>query len=262
MGSMLDVGWGDLIDYLGDDPGTHSIVMYMESIGDTRSFLSAAREVALTKPLIVIKAGRSAEAARAAASHTGALTGRDDVLDAAFRRSGVLRVDTIAELFNLAEALAKQPRPKGPNLTILTNAGGPGVLATDALIAGHGRLTQLSDATLEALDGILPPHWSHGNPIGAGDERVCRRARDRRARSGERRTPRRGGAAGDPPDIARKVAECPRSPASRSWPAGSAGRRAQGIEISTGRGSQRSRTDAAVRTFNFVWRYGRDLRAL
>ncbi|MEO8451918.1 MAG: CoA-binding protein, partial [Gemmatimonadota bacterium] len=165
IGSMLDVGWGDLIDYLGEDPNTKCIVMYMESIGDARSFLSAAREVALTKPLIVIKAGRSAEAAKAAASHTGALTGSDQVLDAAFRRCGVLRVDTIAELFNLAEALGKQPRPSGPRLTIVTNAGGPGVLATDALIAGRGRLAELSDETMHALNDLLPPHWSHGNPI-------------------------------------------------------------------------------------------------
>ncbi len=125
IGSMLDVGWGDLIDYLGDDPKTQSIVIYMETIGDARSFLSAAREVALSKPIIIIKPGRTEGAARAAASHTGSLTGSDDVLDAAFRRSGVLRVNTIAEVFYMAEVLAKQPRPKGPRLTILTNAGGP-----------------------------------------------------------------------------------------------------------------------------------------
>ncbi|MEI8342159.1 MAG: CoA-binding protein, partial [Verrucomicrobiota bacterium] len=114
IGSMLDVDWGDLIYYLGDDPLTKSIVVYMESIGDARSFLSAAREVALAKPVIVIKVGRTAEAARAAASHTGSLTGSDEVLDAAFRRVGVLRVNTIAELFDMAEVLGKQPRPAGP----------------------------------------------------------------------------------------------------------------------------------------------------
>src|SRR5437667_5786326 len=115
----------------------------MESIGDARSFLSAAREVALTKPIIVIKVGRTAEAAKAAASHTGSLTGSDEVLQAAFRRVGVLRVETISELFDMAEVLAKQPRPKGPRLTIVTNAGGPGVLATDALITGGGELAAL-----------------------------------------------------------------------------------------------------------------------
>ena len=141
-GSMLDVGWGDLIYHFGDDPNTHSILIYMESVGDARSFLSAAREVALRKPIIVIKAGRSEAASRAAASHTGALTGSDEVLDAAFRRSGVLRVGAIADLFYMAEVLSKQPRPKGPRLTILTNAGGPAVLATDALIANGGATGQ------------------------------------------------------------------------------------------------------------------------
>jgi acetyltransferase len=129
---MADVGWGDLIYYLGNDPKTRSILIYMESVGDARSFLSAAREVALTKPIIVIKAGRTAAGSKAAASHTGAMTGSDDVLDIAFQRSGVLRVNDIAELFYMAEVLAKQPRPKGPRLTILTNAGGPGVLAADS----------------------------------------------------------------------------------------------------------------------------------
>jgi acetyltransferase len=178
IGSMLDVGWGDLIDYLGDDPKTQSIVIYMETIGDARAFLSAAREVALSKPIIVIKPGRTEGAARAAASHTGSLTGSDDVLDAAFRRSGVLRVNTIAEVFYMAEVLAKQPRPKGPRLTILTNAGGPGVLAVDALLTNGGELAELSKETLDALNQILPPAWSHNNPIDvlgdAGAERYAK----------------------------------------------------------------------------------------
>lgn len=165
IGSMADVGWGDLIDCLGDDPQTRSIVIYMESIGDARSFLSAAREVALSKPIIIIKAGRTEQAAKAAASHTGSLTGSDEVLDAAFHRSGVLRVDRISDLFYMAEILARQPRPKGPRLTILTNAGGPGVLATDTLITAGGELTVLSDQTIESLNEILPPQWSHSNPI-------------------------------------------------------------------------------------------------
>ncbi len=178
IGSMLDVGWGDLIDYLGDDPRTRSIVIYMESIGDARAFLSAAREVALTKPIIVIKAGRSEAAAKAAASHTGALTGSFEVLDAAFRRTGVVRVNNIADLFYVAEVLAKQPRPKGPRLTVLTNAGGPGVLATDALMESGGQLTDLSKETFEAFSQLLPPHWSRNNPIDilgdAGPERYAK----------------------------------------------------------------------------------------
>lgn len=165
IGSMLDVGWGDLIYYLGDDPRTESIVIYMESIGDAASFLSAAREVALSKPIIVIKVGHTEAAAKAAASHTGSMTGSDDVLDAAFRRCGVLRVSAIEDLFYMAEVLAKQPRPKGPRLAILTNAGGPGVLATDALISTGGRLAELSGKTIESLNSILPVHWSHGNPV-------------------------------------------------------------------------------------------------
>ncbi|MBD2563055.1 MULTISPECIES: bifunctional acetate--CoA ligase family protein/GNAT family N-acetyltransferase [Nostoc] len=165
LGSMLDVGWGDLIYYLGDDPQTKSIVIYMESIGNARSFLSAAREVALTKPIIVIKAGRTEAAAKAAASHTGALTGSDEVLHAAFRCCGVLRVNSISDLFDMAEVLAKQPRPKGPRLTILTNAGGPGVLATDALIAAGGEVAPISQETSASLNQLLPAHWSHGNPI-------------------------------------------------------------------------------------------------
>lgn len=165
IGSMADVSWGDLIDYLGDDPHTRSILLYMESVGDARSFLSAAREVALTKPIITIKVGRSGAAAKAAASHTGALTGSDDVLDAAFRRVGVLRVDTIEELFGLAELLGKQPRPAGPRLAIVTNGGGPGVLATDAVIECGGKLAELSGNTFDELNKLLPPHWSRGNPV-------------------------------------------------------------------------------------------------
>ena len=164
-GSMLDVGWGDLIDYFGDDPRTRSILLYIESVGDPAAFLSAAREVSRTKPIIVIKAGRSEAAAKAAASHTGALTGSDDVLDAAFRRCGVLRVESIGDLFDMAEVLGKQPRPRGRRLGIITNAGGPGVLATDALLAAGGEIATLQPATLAALDARLPKHWSHGNPV-------------------------------------------------------------------------------------------------
>ena len=165
IGSMLDVNWGDLIYQLGDDPHTRSILLYMESIGDARAFLSAAREVALSKPIICIKVGRTEAAAKAAASHTGALTGSDDVLDAAFRRVGVLRVDSIGELFDIAELLGKQPRPAGPRLAIVTNGGGPGVLATDALIECGGKLAELSPQSFEVLSKFLPAHWSRGNPI-------------------------------------------------------------------------------------------------
>jgi len=165
VGSMLDVGWGDLIHHFGQDPETESIVIYMESVGDAAGFMQAARQVSLRKPIVVIKVGRTAEAARAAASHTGAMTGSDDVLDAAFERAGVLRVDTIEELFDMAEILAKQTLPKGPNLAIVTNAGGPGALATDALVRNGARLAHLQAETVKELDAALPSHWSHGNPV-------------------------------------------------------------------------------------------------
>lgn len=178
VGSMLDVGWGDLIEYLGDDPYTDSIVIYMETVGNARSFMSAAREVALTKPILVIKPGRTQAASKAAVSHTGSLTGSDEVIDAAFRRSGVLRLDSIEEMFSMALMLAKQPRPKGPRLAILTNAGGPGVLASDALLLNGGKLAELKEETLQKLGQFLPAQWSHNNPVDilgdAGPERYAK----------------------------------------------------------------------------------------
>jgi acetyltransferase len=165
LGSMLDVSWADMIDYLGNDANTRSIALYMESIGDARAFISAAREVALAKPIIVIKAGRSPAAAKAAASHTGSLAGSHDVLEAAFRRCGILSVDHISDLFHATDMLAKQPRPRGPRLCIVTNAGGPGVLATDALVEGGGQLAELSEELKKRLDAFLPAAWSHGDPV-------------------------------------------------------------------------------------------------
>ncbi len=180
IGSMLDVGWGDLIDHFGNDPNTKSILIYMESVGDSRAFMSAAREVSLSKPVIVLKVGRTDSARKAAMSHTGSIAGSDDVLDAAFRRSGVLRVTEIRELFDMAEILSKQPRPQGPNLAILTNAGGPGVLATDSLILSGGKLAKISEKSLSELNAILPEHWSHANPIDilgdGGPERYAKAA--------------------------------------------------------------------------------------
>lgn len=165
VGAMADVGWGELIDQLGTDPHTRSILLYMESVGDAAGFMAAARRVAPHKPIIVLKAGRTAAAAAAAASHTGALTGRDEVFDAALRRVGVLRVDTVVDLFAMAEVLARQPQPRGPRLAIVTNAGGPGALATDALVLGGGVPARLSPSTLVALNELLPAPWSHANPI-------------------------------------------------------------------------------------------------
>jgi acetyltransferase len=165
IGSMIDVDFGDLIDYFGTDPKTRSILMYIEGLTDARKFMSAARHFARTKPIIVVKTGKYAESAKAAASHTGSLTGEDVIYDAAFKRAGIVRVEEIEDLFNCAEVLGTQPLPKGPNLAIITNAGGPGVMATDALIAQGGKLAQLSQKTMGTLNNILPHYWSRGNPI-------------------------------------------------------------------------------------------------
>lgn len=166
MGSMLDVSWGDLIAYLGHDPYTQSIVVHMESVGDARSFLAAAREVAPIKPIILLKGGRTEAAVKAAIAHTGGVVGSDDVFEAALRRCGVLQVNRISELFNMAEVLAKRRfEPQGNHLTIVTNSGGLGVLATDALVTTGGRLANLAPATLAQLDTVLPSDWSRSNPI-------------------------------------------------------------------------------------------------
>ncbi|MCW4051604.1 MAG: bifunctional acetate--CoA ligase family protein/GNAT family N-acetyltransferase [Candidatus Bathyarchaeota archaeon] len=165
IGSMIDVDYGDLIDYFGSDPQTRSIIMYIEGLTNARKFMSAARHFARTKTILVVKAGKYSESAKAATSHTGSLTGEDAVYDAAFRRAGVIRVEEIEDLFNCSEVLQMQPNPKGPNIAIITNAGGPGVMATDALIARGGKLAELSPKAKQALDQILPNYWSRGNPI-------------------------------------------------------------------------------------------------
>jgi acetyltransferase len=164
-GSMLDVDLGDFIDYFGTDGQTRSIVLYIESIENARRFMSATRGIARIKPIVVVKAGRFPESARATMSHTGALCGEDMVHDAALRRVGVVRVEAISDLFSCAEALSMQPNPKGLNLTIITNAGGPGIIATDYLVARNGRLSQLSNETVEALKSFLPSYCSTANPI-------------------------------------------------------------------------------------------------
>ena len=165
IGSMLDVDFGDLINYLGEDPDVHSIVLYIESLTNVRKFMGAARAISRVKPIVVLKSGRSRAGAAAAASHTGALAGEDAIYDAAFKRCGIERVDTIGELFDCAELMAKQPLPAGPGLGIITNGGGPGVMAADAL-SSHGiEPVSLSEETRKKLDGILPHYWSRANPV-------------------------------------------------------------------------------------------------
>ena len=165
IGSMLDVDFGDMIDYLGRDPAAKSILLYVEQLSGIRKFMSAARAVSRIKPIIVLKAGSSQAGARAAASHTGALAGEDAVYDAAFKRAGVIRVGSIEELFDCAELMAKQPRPAGPRLAIITNGGGPGVMAIDAMARYGLEPAELSRETIEALDRILPPCWNRRNPV-------------------------------------------------------------------------------------------------
>ncbi|GAB5551521.1 MAG: bifunctional acetate--CoA ligase family protein/GNAT family N-acetyltransferase [Saprospiraceae bacterium] len=165
LGSMMDIDFAALIDYFGTDQYTSCILIYMESMKDARRFMSAAKAISRYKPIIVLKAGRSAEGGQAALSHTGTLAGNDAVFDAAFQRAGVIRVDTVAQLFNMAQAVAMQPRPKGKRLAIVTNAGGPGVLATDYLIRNGGVLANLEEGTIAKLEEGLPAAWSHGNPV-------------------------------------------------------------------------------------------------
>lgn len=165
LGSMLDVDFADLIDYLGQDPKTRSILIYLESIGNVRKFIGAARGFAKSKPIIVIKPGRSQESVAAAKTHTGAIVGKDLYYEAVFRRAGIVRVEKIEDLFDCASILDSARLPKGPNLAIITNAGGPAVLTVDALINGKGKLAQLSDSTIAALDKFLPPSWSKTNPV-------------------------------------------------------------------------------------------------
>ena len=270
IGSMLDVDWGDLIYHLGDDPHTKSIVIYMESIGNARAFLSAAREVALIKPIIVIKVGRTAPAARAAASHTGSLTGNDEVLDAAFMRVGVLRVNTIAELFAMAELLGKQPRPNGPRLAIVTNAGGPGGLATDALITGGAELAALGAGSTDALNKLLPPHWSHNNPVDIlGDAGATRYARAVEIVSRDPNTdgvlviltPQAMTDAAATATQLKPFAKLAGKPVLASWMGG--GEVAEGEAILNAAGIPTFKhPDTAARAFAYMWRYTSNLRSL
>ena len=165
LGDMADLDFGDMLDYLAGDAHTHAILLYVEGITHGRKFMSAARAASRAKPVLVLKAGHSAAGAKAAHSHTGALAGSDAVCDAAFTRAGMLRVGNMAELFEAAETLALTHEQRGDRLAIVSNGGGAGVLATDALAASGGRLAALAPETIARLDAVLPATWSRGNPV-------------------------------------------------------------------------------------------------
>ncbi|WP_167611640.1 bifunctional acetate--CoA ligase family protein/GNAT family N-acetyltransferase [Maribellus sediminis] len=165
IGNSMDVSFGDLIDYFGQDPNTKSIVLYVESIANARTFMSAARAFSREKPIIVYKSGRFPESAAAAASHTGAMASEDSIYDAVFRRAGLARVFDFGNIFDFTDLVGRKRIPKGNRLAIVTNAGGPGVMATDSLISMGGKLVKLSNETMDKLNDYLPPFWSHGNPV-------------------------------------------------------------------------------------------------
>jgi acetyltransferase len=178
IGNSLDVEFGDLIDYFGEDENTHCIILYIESITDARKFMTASRAFARKKPIIVYKAGRFPESAHVAASHTGAMASEDAIYDAAFQRTGLARVYEIGDIFSVAELIGRNKYPRGPRLGIITNAGGPGVMATDNLISMNGVLSELSEETVAKLNENLPAFWSHGNPVDVlGDARAKRIAK-------------------------------------------------------------------------------------
>jgi acetyltransferase len=177
-GNSLNIDFGDLIDYFGEDEKTKSIILYIESITKARQFMSSARAFARTKPIIAYKAGRFPDSAKAAASHTGAMASEDAVYDAAFKRAGMVRIMNIGDIFDCADLIGRKKLPLGPRLGIVTNAGGPGVMATDALIAANGVLAQLGEKSLQLLNENLPAAWSHRNPVDVlGDARSKRVAK-------------------------------------------------------------------------------------
>ena len=268
LGNMADVDFADCVEWLAQDEDTSCISLYIEGFRDGRRFMEVARKAG--KPIIALKAGVSAHGAAAAASHTGSLTGSDEVLHAAFRRTGVLRVDTIAELFHMSEVLAKQPRPQGPRLTIITNAGGPGVLATDMLISSGGELADLSKETFDALNSFLPAAWSHNNPVDVlGDAGA-----DRYARAVEvaAKDPNSDGmlviltpqAMTDPEGTAEALkpyAKVPGKPLLACWMGADQVEAGEDLLNKSGIPTYKY-PDTAARAFVYMWRYTYNLRSL
>ncbi len=270
LGSMIDIDFGDLIDFLGDDPDTRSIMIYMEGVGNAKKFMSAARGFARTKPIIVVKPGRFAESARAALSHTGAMASDDEVYDAAFKRAGVVRVTEVGDLFNSAAVLDSKHLPRGRRLAILTNAGGPGVMGTDELIELGGELATLSDESIRQLNSALPPYWSKGNPIDVlGDADIERYVNALNVCLNDHGvdgilvayTPQ--GAAG-PAELARSISEIAKNawkPIIATWMGGEGVREAREIFAQNDIPSYETPEDA-VRTYLYMYKYGRNLELL
>jgi acetyltransferase len=267
---MLDVDFGDLVDYLGNDSEVNSILLYIESLTNFRKFMSAARAVSRVKPIVVLKAGRSPAGARAAASHTGAMVGEDGVYDAAFKRAGIVRVNTIGELFDCAELMAKQPRPKGSRLGIITNAGGPGVMAADALAEYGAEPAALEAGTIERLDDLLPAFWSHSNPIDvlgdASPERYARAVEiclSAKELDGVLLILTAQGFT-DPSGVAEKLAQTLRGktyPVFTSWMGGMDVGKGRGILNHAGIPTYDT-PEQAVRAFMYMYEYSRNLKML
>jgi acetyltransferase len=270
IGNTLDVDFGDLIDFFGEDDRTKSIILYIESIGDARKFMTAARAFARTKPIVAYKAGRFPESAAVAASHTGAMAAEDDVYDAAFQRAGIARVLDIGEIFDCADLIGRKKTSRGPRLGIVTNAGGPGVMATDALIAEGGRLAELSAETLAKLNDYLPPFWSHRNPVDVlGDARAKRVSRATEILIDDPGidavlviiTPQ---AMTNPAAIAKaivKVSETTDKPILAAWLGGQSMREGIGILNEAGIATYTT-PEQAVRAFMTLVSYSRNLRSL
>ena len=270
IGNSLDVEFGDLIDFFGEDENTESIIIYIESITQARRFMTAARAFARSKPILAYKAGRFPESATVAASHTGAMASEDAVYDAAFQRTGIARVYDIGEIFDCAKLIGRDKIPKGPRLGIVTNAGGPGVMATDALIAARGTLAKLSDDTMAELTDQLPPSWSHGNPVDVlGD------ANSKRIAKATQIVSRDGGvdavlviltpqAMTNPTATAKAIGKLSgeaSKPILAAWLGGASMR--EGLQILTDNGVAAFRTpEQAVRAFMTLVSYARNLQTL
>lgn len=270
LGSMIDIDFGDLIDFLGDDPETKSIMLYMEGVGNAKKFISAAKGFARNKPIIVLKPGRFAESAKAAVSHTGSMAGEDQTYDAAFKRVGVVRVRDIADLFNVAEVLHAKQLPKRPEIAIVTNAGGAGVIATDRLMELGGRLAQLTDDSIGALNDHLPAYWSKANPVDIlGDADI---GRYEKAVTTCLDDPGVGGVitiytpqgAAQPEDLAGRftaIADRSHKPFITVWMGGGQVEEARRITLQHNIPTYET-PEEAVKTYLYMYRYGRNLQLL